>query len=179
MFPSLPTDNLYKFSFVGSLFLIILIVYSNMKKEELLTDTYNQFAIENIKQDNVLKENEYLLKSIKYEVDNMESWNTYTSRKGDSLKSLLNEYSKKLMEVKGENSILRQNIKSVEKKLVNFYQAKKFWNTLIFILSITMVLSGIGWYFKVQYYQDTILKNESLLKQNQVDETNETNKTSG
>lgn len=149
-----------------------------MKKEELLTDTFNQFAIENIKQDNVLNQNEYLLKTIKYEIDIMESWKTYTSRKGDSLKTLLNEYSKKLMEVKGENSILRQNIKTVEKKLVDFYQAKKLWNTLIFILSITMVVSGIAWYFKVQYYQDSILKNESILKQNQVYETKNENKTS-
>jgi len=49
MFPSLPTDNLYKFVFVGCIFLIGFIVYYRTSKEEIIYKEHNNLTLEYIK----------------------------------------------------------------------------------------------------------------------------------
>ncbi|WP_343320167.1 hypothetical protein [Sphingobacterium multivorum] len=175
MFPSLPTDNLYKFSFVGCLFLIIFIVYTNTKKEELLTDSRDKFIIEQLKRNNVVSLLSYDVSLVRKEALDLIAdsliENNEGIRKGDSLLNVLKEQSKKVEELSGDGKILTENINSVEKKLESFRKDSKYWNILIIGLFNIMVFSGIAWYHKVQKYQDSILKNDAILKEKEVSNT--------
>lgn len=165
MFPNLPTDNLYKFVFVGCLFLIGLIVYGRIKKEDLLTESYDKYFIENIKQDLQYKSLQEEYKSINNEIDywKAEGGNNYL-RKRDSLRSLIRPYSAKLKVFEENDKILSKNLQIICEKKKEF-EKEKFWsNCYIAIIGAIATASGFFWYFKLQILQDKILKQELRIK---------------
>ncbi|WP_286778973.1 MULTISPECIES: hypothetical protein [Sphingobacterium] len=165
MFPNLPTDNLYKFFFVGFLFLIGLIVYTENKENSLLTESYDKYFIENVRQD-------IQYKTLKADYDKINNDIDYWKRQGsgvyikkkDSLKNLISLYSKKLKVFEENDSVLSENLKSANEKKIEFDKQKYLNKWYVGILGFLALLSGALWFFRLQIYQDRILKEDLRIK---------------
>ncbi|WP_153846294.1 hypothetical protein [Sphingobacterium paramultivorum] len=131
--PSLPTDNLYKFGFVGFIFLLSLIFYSRSSEKE-----------------NLLK--------LKYEYDMtyMEALNSkeiYLLRK-DTSETAKNEINKKIDKANRE-------IYSIDTKIKNFNNESIIYNWIFAVCLIFCVIFLGLWYYKLQKYQDIIIKSQA------------------
>lgn len=165
MFPNLPTDNLYKFLFVGCLFLIGLIFYTENKQEALLTESYDKYSIENIRQDIQYKNLKADYDKINNDIDYWKSQgrDVYFQKK-DSLKNLISLYSAKLDVFKENDKVLSENLKSSVDKKTAFEIQKRKNNCYKFFLFFLVILSGGFWFFRLQIYQDNILKEDLRIK---------------
>jgi len=88
------------------------------------------------------------------------------------MRNVLDKHYLRTLNLRDTTLILIENLKFANKKLKDFEESKKWSELAIVILLIIINYSGFAWYNKVQKIQDQILKNEAILKENQVRELN-------
>lgn len=134
MFPSLPTDNLYKFGFVGFVFLLSLMIYTRYNSYNKLMDLQLQNQIERS-----FVENERI---------------AYVKGGDTSLTSKLR---------------INNRIDELNKKIDNYERVEREFNRwgnlftfFYFALSVFIVVFLFLWYYRLQRYQDILIKSQAL-----------------
>jgi len=111
MFPSLPTDNLYKFVFVGCIFLIGFIVYYRTSKEEIIYKEHNNLTLEYIKNESrsklLDKDNERFGKDLEF-WENKKKISNYPK---DSMRNVLDKHYLRTLNLRDTTLILIENLK--------------------------------------------------------------------
>ncbi|WP_166334626.1 hypothetical protein [Sphingobacterium chungjuense] len=152
MIPNLPTDNLYKFSFVGCLFLIGLTAYLTGRYQSDLLASYDKYKLESIALDYQYEEllEEYQMIDEKVAIDS-------TLLNG---KEVL-DFRKKRNLFKRTQANLNARIDIAQEKL-DYFACKILPSASLFafILFLLAIYSCYLWYIRLQYYQDEILKSE-------------------
>lgn len=155
VFPSLPTDSLYKFCFVGGLFMVFLSYYTLVVKLEHYNELSYKIDIEQVKleiQMKSLKEAYDMLAPMFDKIENSEQ-EEYILSKSDEL-----EKRHELLKVKEIELEIQSKFFSEESdRIINL---KKLTYFLIAIGLVTACVSGWKWYTKIQKYQDYILERE-------------------
>lgn len=154
MLPNLPTDNLYKFIFVGCLFLIGIGIYFFSNIYISLFESYDTYKIESVKLDidyNKLKL-EYSKTEKLIESDGSDPY--YIDKVIGRLDSIVASF-------KENESILNSNIENVERKMRHFNCALPYLIVLLLLLIGLSVFFGFKWYDRLQKYQDKIIKREA------------------
>lgn len=176
MLPNLPTDNLYKFGFVGCLFLIGIIVFYTVKIEISLTTSYNNYKIENINLDLEFDKLNADYNSLKNEI---KFWKSKGEEVHNSKRDSLNLQIIKFDELKlafGKNEgKINQEIKVVE-----YYQNIFFWFKIAMIIVVLILLLltikfGCLWYKKLQIHLDKLTKLEADNYENKLPKVRQTN----
>ena len=162
MLPNLPTDNLYKFGFVGCLFLIGVIVFYTVKIEISLTTSYNHYKIENLNLDLEFDKLGVDYNSLK---DEIKYWKSKGEEVHGSKRDSLNIQIKKFEELKLAFNKNEQKINQ-EIKIVENYQNIFFWFKIVMIIVVCILLIitiklGCLWYKKLQIHLDKLTKLEA------------------
>lgn len=131
--PSLPTDNLYKFGFVGFIFLLSLIFYTRSSEKENLLKIKSEYDI-NYLQTLELKE---------YFISNKDSSEV------------------KKADVNRKISKANDQIEDIKNRISDFNSQSLFYNCLMVVCFILALFFLYLWYNRLQKYQDIIVKNEA------------------
>lgn len=133
MFPNLPTDNLYKFCFVGSIFLLGLLIFVRHNEYNKLLSLKIQYE----------REATYL----RFDVKNYNS----STDKDESQKKVLNL----------KISDINKNIAEVKDNISKFNEQANLSRILYIVLTLSIILFALLWYYKLQRYLDEILKKQA------------------
>lgn len=155
MFSSLPTDNLYKFGFVGSLVLLVFFINILNNKIEKQKDYSFQIDLKTVELD-VKYESITTKANLIAEISNSNIDSLTTSRLTTQLEDLENE--KSILDV--EKNINKKHVEEYNGKLESLSISKIIYGVLILISSISLVVFGRLWYKKVQFFEDQILKDK-------------------
>ncbi|WP_160067571.1 hypothetical protein [Sphingobacterium bovisgrunnientis] len=155
MFSSLPTDNLYKFGFVGSLVLLVFFINILNNKIEKQKDYSFQIDLKTVELD-VKYESITTKANLIAEISNSNIDSLTTIRLTTQLENLENEKSK--LDV--EKNINKKHVEEYNGKLESLSISKIIYGILILISSISLVVFGRLWYKKVQFFEDQILKDK-------------------
>lgn len=152
--PNIPTDNLYKFGFVGSLFLLSFFIYNLVKIIE--NNSNKEFQIDlnskilEIEHDHIADQYQFVGEIFKsnpsVEVANM------AKNRLDSL----DEHKKQFKMKEATQNNVNKNF--LDRKIYYFF----YIGTFIFMAIVSVistVLFGRFWYLRVQKIEDEILKN--------------------
>lgn len=163
--PSIPTDSLYKFGFVGGLLLILAAFYLYMVKMDSYIELSNNIDIEQA----VLGERSKALKQKMDFFDGLMKNEPYS----ESLNFLVDS---NLQVIDAERVDLNRYETIIETKVQHFaISSEKLrlvirvcWGMMVFGLVIAFI-SGLLWYIKLQKFQDmmTVLQYEKLKNSNQ------------
>ena len=138
--PSLPTDNLYKFIALFGLFLVITTIYSYSTIQNDLDEKWAKGAA-------VLEaQSDLLMAQLKIHDKPTEQ------QKG------------KISDLKKRKEKLEQTGTEVEDYWTAYRKAKRWKNSLLFLMAVGFLMIIIGfylWYVKLQKYQDIILINQA------------------
>lgn len=133
MLPNLPTDNLYKFGFVGCIFLLSLLYYIRSNEQSNLLKIRSEYDKDYF---NAIElKNEF-----------------YSTKDSNTLKK--NEINRLI------NQVNRNQI-DIESKVVKFNSQSNFMYGLLVVCFLGALLFLWLWYVKLQKYQDIIIKKES------------------
>lgn len=159
--PNLPTDNLYKFIALSGLVLTLFCGAFTIQRTEALGNSVYKNSIEfsewKIKNDFLSKQ----IIGVEKELTALEQKENPTKEEVEKLRKKHEQNKTKLL----ENEILKEKV-----RLANEYsnsqssQLKKyyFWGSITSFFSLVFSAFGFSsWYFKVQRYQDKILRNKS------------------
>src|SRR5690606_3881690 len=155
MFSSLPTDNLYKFGFVGSLVLLVFFINILNNKIEKQKDYSFQIDLKTVELD-VKYESITLKANLITEIFNSDIDSLTASKFTSQLEVLENEKSR--LDV--EKNIHDKHIEEYNNKVESLSLAKIIYGVLITISLIILVIFGRLWYNKVQLFEDQILKDK-------------------
>lgn len=155
IYPSLPTDSLYKFGFVGGIFLILAAFYIYSDKSERYIELSHQIDVEDaiiMVRSNALTEKLDLVNELLNHEKNIEMVSY-----ADSL----------LKEIANEKHLLRKEEAISDAMRDKFIETSKSfrlvinscWALMIIGLAVSTV-SGCLWYNRLQVYQDKILARQ-------------------
>lgn len=133
MLPNLPTDNLYKFGFVGCIFLLSLIFFTRSSEKESLLKLKAEY------------DRDYF--------NTTELKNEFIDSK-DSNATKKQEINKLVKKVNRDLGIIKQ-------KITDFNSQSTFMNIIFTVCTLGSILFLWLWYTKLQKYQDIIIEKES------------------
>jgi|SRR5690606_32876845 len=154
MFPNLPTDNLYKFSFVGCLFLIGLEVYFYVTIQKSLTESYDKYKIESLVMDAEFSK-------LKFEYLKLEEMLDRNRLDNDSSNHLIDIFSESKEKFKTNELILNKKIENIETHIVQFDKSKPYMLLSFIVLLFGTIFFACKWYYRLQKHQDTIIEREA------------------
>ena len=173
--PNLPTDSLYKFMALGGLTgAIVLIIFMHFELNKVSSDIYKlseEVAKESVEMEYIVDDTTLLKEKIsaletfinsaekkkhlsKNEMKNLKN----TFQKLDSISQALKEKTK---EIRSKNKIFEvraSELKNRNAQLAEFVR-NKYW--IVFYLMALSLLGFFLWYFKIQRYQDIIIKKQA------------------
>lgn len=160
MTPNLPTDNLYKFGFVGSLVLLIFFINLLNNKIEKQKDYSFQIDLKTVELD------------IKYEAISSKA-NLITdifnsdidSNTASKFTYRLEDLEKEKLETDVDKNINNKHIEEYNAKSESLITAKWIYGILITISSLSVLIFGKLWYNRVQVFEDKILKDKLTIKE--------------
>lgn len=155
MIPNLPTDSLYKFGFVGGIFLIFFSYYTLLVKMENYTELSNKLDIEQATLQigfNSLIESQKTL-NFMMENDKQGQQLEYVISRSDELERAYEGLKSKEQEIKKRN----ESFKVITDQITSL---RYLTYVLVLIGFIFTFISGYKWYYKIQKYQDLLLKIE-------------------
>lgn len=158
--PNIPTDNLYKFCFVGGIILLLFSGYLKFTSTNALTDieeSQDLIAWE-MKQDSAQGAREKKIASIKSKY--------LDSNKKDLIKELDSLNSNSLRSMSRLESLYRKNLATLT-KIKEGKNLNEYASTIRFIGVILTAVGAFGWYFRNQQVQDKLLAVQ--LKSAQID----------
>lgn len=155
MIPNLPTDSLYKFVFVGCIFLMGLIVYYRVSTKESLMESYDKNKIESIAIN-------LDFAKLKLEYDKIDKLLGHQNVDRDTIDKLIDSYSEKYQSFFKADSLMRIRLDDLDRSLVKFDDQQPMYSSFIVILILIAIFSCALWYCKLQKHQDKIIKREAL-----------------
>lgn len=153
--PNLPTDSLYKFCFVGGLFMFFMSYYALIVKVENYDELSYKIDIEQLKlevQMKSLKESYEMLAPMFDAIENSDQEN-YVISKSDELEKRYEQLKIKETELEIQSEFFSNETK----RIINL---KIITYILMGVGILTASLSGWKWYAKIQKYHDYILKRK-------------------
>lgn len=158
MFPNLPTDNLYKFGFVGCLFLLGLGVFYIANYRNQLIQSYDSYSVESVSLDL-----EYNKLTLEFEKAKRLIRENKTSK--DSSIQLIEDYEKRFLDFKDSESLLNSRIKSVDDKMDVFNSYMWLYGLCILVLMSGSAFFCYKWYHNLQKFQDMLLQLQLRVEQ--------------
>jgi hypothetical protein len=155
MFSSLPTDNFYKFGFVGSL--VLLVFFINMLNNKIEKQKDYSFQIDlktvelDVKYESITTKANLIEAIFNSEIDSLTA-SKFTAQFEDL------ESQKSKLDV--EKSINNTHIEDYNEKLENLIIDKWVYGILIALSTLSVFIFGGLWYNKVQVLEDEILKDK-------------------
>lgn len=131
--PNLPTDNLYKFGFVGFVFLISLLFYTRSAEKNNLLKIKSEYDL-----------------NYNHTIDMK---NQYLSSKDTSFEEKA-ELNRKIDESNDMS-------KDIKKRICEFDSEASFYNFLLSVCILFASVFLLLWYFKLQRHQDLIIKKQA------------------
>lgn len=153
--PSLPTDSLYKFGFVGGLFMVFLSYYSLILKVENYNDLSYKLDIEQVKLEiemRSLRESFDMLAPMFNNIQDAQQ-EAYVLSKSEELEKRHDLLRTREMELKVQTDFFdHESRRIIDFKILTF--------VLIFSGLGVSIVSGWLWYNKIQKFQDYILERK-------------------
>lgn len=151
--PTIPTDNLYKFAFIGGIVLLIFSSYLNYEAGKELSE---------IKQERKQIDIEFKIDSLK--IVRLITIDTLQDRKSYSLKDIpkrqYKNYTVEPLDTAMVNLYKRgmTRLHTTDIKWDSFSTLKFYGAVCMFIGLVMTILGGVAWYHYVQQYQDVLLQ---------------------
>lgn len=154
MVPNLPTDNLYKFGFVGSL--VLFVFFINLLNNKIEKQKEYSFQIDlktvelDVKYESITTKSNFLKEIFNSDID---------SATEAKFTIQLEKLEEEKAELDVEKEINNTHIEDFNEKIEDLNLVKFIYGSLIFLSCLSLVIFGKLWYKRVQIIEDKILKN--------------------